>query len=158
MNTFLSFIAAIFAPAFIVTSYYLYGQFMIFEADDPYIWVRTSKWLYMTVLVSGAFVFSLGGPAFFLLKKFNFIKWWSTIGTGFILGAAPVAVFTLPTYATSASVNGVQTVVDGVRTLDGWFQYVWGFSYFGALGMAGALAFWLVWRHGPNKALYRTSR
>ena len=65
-----------------------------------------------------------------------------------------MAIFTwplrYPEMKTSASVNGVKTMIDGVPTLDGWLQFLQGVSFLGVCGTAGALAFWLV---APNKSL-----
>jgi len=150
MKLSLSFLAAITAPAVLMVAWYLYGQFEMFEPDDPYIWVRTSKFMFMSTAISASYVLILGVPAFLLLRWLNAIRWWSTLGAGFVLGAVPVAIFTWPLryaeFKSSASVDGVQTMIDGVPTLNGWFQYIYGASFMGACGAAGALAFWLVWR------------
>lgn len=89
-----AFLMATIAPAMLITAYYLYGQFVIFEPDDPYIWVRTKKFLFSRMIVSGGFVLLLGVPAYLILRRFNAITWWSTVGTGFLLAAVPAAIFT----------------------------------------------------------------
>lgn len=150
MKIALSFLAAILLPAFLMTAWYLYGQFSFFEADDPYIWVRTRGFMFMCLLVATAYVLLLGAPTFLLLRKLNAVRSWSTVGAGFILGAIPVAIWAWPLRYSSARIssssNGISTLIDGVPTMEGWLQYLYGVSFFGACGAVGALAFWLVWR------------
>lgn len=156
-KTAIAFLAAILLPACLMTLWYLYGQFQMFEPDDPYIWVRTSGWLLMCLMASAAFVIAFGLPAFLVLKKLKAIRWWSTVGAGFLLGAIPPAILAwplrYPDLRTSASVNGVQTMINGTPTLAGWLQYISSVSFVGACGAVGALAFWLVWRHEPQPTL-----
>jgi hypothetical protein len=153
MRLIAAFVSAIILPALLMTAWYLYGQFMTFESDDPYIWVRTRGFLALCIAVSAGFVFLLGVPAYFLLRRLNVIRWWSTLATGFILGAIPMAILTwplrYPELKTNASVNGVQTVIDGVPTMAGWLQFLEGVSFLGVCGLVGALAFWLA---APNKS------
>lgn len=153
-KTALAFLAAALLPACLMALWYLYGQFQVFAPDDPYIWVRTRGWLLMCLMVSGAYVLALGLPAFLILKKLQAVRWWSTVGVGFVLGAIPPAVLAwplrYPELRTSASVDGVQTMINGIPTLAGWLQYLSAVSFIGACGAVGALAFWLVWRHEPQ--------
>jgi len=92
----------------------------------------------------------LGIPAYALLRWRNAVRWWSTVATGFALGALPAAILFWPLryseLKASSSSDGVQTMVDGTPTLAGWMQYVGGLSFFGACGAVGALSFWLVMR------------
>lgn len=99
----------------------------------------------------------LGVPAYFLLRWAKVIEWWSTIGTGFLLGAVPYSIFTWPASSGnfSASVNGIPTVVSGAPTLEGWTQFLYGCFAIGILGAAAALGFWLVWRISSYKAINR---
>jgi hypothetical protein len=150
MRILFSFLAAILMPACLLTAWYLYGQFAVFESDDPYIWVRSKNFFFTCLLFAAAFVVVLGVPTYLLLRKLNAVCWWSTIGAGFILGAIPMAIFTWPLryseLRSSASVDGVQTMIDGVPTLEGWVQYASAVSFVGACGAVGALAFWTVSR------------
>jgi len=146
----IAFLAAILAPACLLAAWYLYGQFQAFDAADPYIWVRTRGFLSICLMISAAHVVVLGIPAYALLRWRKAIRWWSTIATGFILGAIPVAVVAWPLrYAelkSSSTVDGVQTMIDGMPTIAGWTQYFEGLSFFGACGALGAFAFWLTAR------------
>ena len=150
MKIALSFVAAILVPASLLTAWYLYGQFAMFESDDPYIWIRTRSFFLMCLSMATAYVVVLGIPTYLLLRKLNAIRWWSTIGAGFILGAIPEAISSWPLryseLQTSATVDGVQTMIDGAPTLAGWMQYTWGVAFVGACGAVGALAFWAVSR------------
>jgi hypothetical protein len=105
----------------------------------------------MCLAVSAAYVVILGVPAYVLLRKLNAIRWWSTTAVGFILGAIPLAILTWPLRYSelrgSASVNGVQTMVDGIPTAAGWLQYMASVSFFGLCGAVSALAFWVVSRN-----------
>jgi len=154
MRTVLAFIAAIALPTVIMVGWYLYGQFQVFEADDPYIWVRTRGFLGLTSVIVSGFVLVLGLPAYLLLHYLKLVRWWSTLSAGFILGALPMAIFTWPLkysdMKSSSSVNGVQTMINGVPTAAGWLQYVEGVLFFGAFGLVAAFVFWLV-APAPNK-------
>lgn len=154
MRLVLAFISAIALPSALIVLWYLYGQFQTFEVDDPYIWVRTGSVFGLTATISSGFVLILGLPVYLLLRYFKKIFWWSTLLSGFCLGAIPAGIFTWPLrYAGPGSyskVNGVETMVDGVPTMAGWLQFVEGVLFFGGLGFVAALAFWLV-APSPNK-------
>lgn len=148
MRIAIAFLSAAALPALLMVSWYLYGQFQAFEADDPYIWGRTKNFATLCFFVSAVFVALLGLPAYFIFRWFNLVRWWSTLGAGFFLAAIPMAVFTwplrYPELKSSASVNGVKTMIDGVPTMAGWLQFIQGVLFLGACGLVGALAFWLV--------------
>jgi hypothetical protein len=154
MRILIAFIAAALAPAFAITAYYLFGQLDTFEPGDPYIWVRTGNFLWLCILISTIHVITFGIPTYYFLLKLKVIRFWSVIGAGFILGAAPTAIATWPLQYSgqraSASANGIQTMIDGIPTMEGWLAYMHGISFFGICGMASALVFWLI---APNKAL-----
>ncbi len=154
MRLVLAFIAAIALPTALMVLWYLYGQFQTFEANDPYIWVRTWGFLGLTAAISSSFVLILGLPAYLLLRYFRKVSWWSTLLSGFCLSAIPAGIFTWPLRYAGAgsysSVNGVETMVDGVPTIAGWLQFIEGVLFFGGLGFVAALAFWFV-APAPNK-------
>ena len=114
-----------------------------------------------------AFVFAsvwivlLGLPAFFLLKYYGLVRWWSATTSGFILGAVPAALISWPyhpgvdsDYSAWDGHKMVEYVVHGVPTPAGWVQYMHSSCGFGLLGAASAAMFWLVWRlvAGPNQS------
>ena len=115
-------------------------------------------WL-LCVAISAAYVIVLGIPTFLLLRWRNLVRWWTTISGGFLLGAVPVAVISWPLryseLRSSATIDGVQTIINGVPTLAGWLQYLEGLSFMGACGVIGATAFWLIRRRSPNYSLKR---
>ncbi|OWJ67902.1 hypothetical protein [Inquilinus limosus] len=71
------------------------------------------------------------------------------VATGFLIGAIPIGVVIWPVEprpGASTRINGVLVSVDGVPTLAGWLDFLRLLGVFGALGAAGALAFWLTLR------------
>jgi hypothetical protein len=154
MRLVLAFVAAILAPVLLLTLWYLYGQFQVFESHDPYIWLRTRNFFILCLVIAGAHVVVLGLPTYLVLRRLRALRWWSLIGSGFVLGAIPFALYVWPLrYAylhSSSTSDGVITMVDGHVTLAGWLQYASGVSFMGACGAVAALAFWLVSRaHEP---------
>jgi hypothetical protein len=162
MNLALALAAAILAPALVMVLWYLGGQFEVFGFDDPYIWIRTKNFLLLCIAIAAAHVLVLGGPAYALLKWRGYVRWWSTVLTGFVLAAIPVALFTwplrYPELKTTASFNGVQTMVEGTPTAAGWTQYAHGVLFFGACGALSGFVFWLVWRQGRRSANFATPK
>jgi len=66
----------------------------------------------------------LGAPIYFLLRHFDLVNWWSTLGCGIVAGA-------------------VVGVVEGSSSVQ-----LHGLLVFSAVGAASAFSFWLVWRQG----------
>jgi hypothetical protein len=69
-------------------------------------------------------VFLIGAPVFLLLRRFNFVRWWSAAGVGFLIGLVVVAVL----------VSGDFSRTTFLSTL-----------LFCCSGAFGAVLFWLVW-------------
>jgi len=160
MKTTLAFLAAILVPVGLMTGWYLWDQFGTFQPNDPYIWVRTRNFLSLCALISAAYVLVFGIPAYLLLRWRNAVRWWSTIASGFVLGAAPVAVLSWPlgfSRGASATIDGVPTLVNGIPTFAGWLQYLELVAFMGTCGAASAAAFWLIARR-PNNSSKRTSK
>jgi hypothetical protein len=79
-------------------------------------------------------------------RKMQFIP---ILAGGFLVGGLPGGLFTWPLSPlrhTSASSDGVQTVINGIPTLAGWAQYGVILGGLGCLGAVGALIFWLTLR------------
>ncbi|WP_379655436.1 hypothetical protein [Pseudoxanthomonas sp. UC19_8] len=148
MRLIIAFVAAALAPTCALGLWYLYGQFATFDSSDPYIWIRTRGFLLICLVISAAHVVALGIPAYLLLRWRRALRWWSALLSGFVLGAVPVGIFSWPLRysgpGSSSSVNGVDTMVDGIPTMAGWVQYLGGISFFGACGALAAAAFWVV--------------
>jgi len=157
MRLILAFVAAVLTPTLVLVCWYLYGQFAMFDSNDPYIWVRTRGFFVICLAISAAHVIALGTPAYFLLRWRGLLRWWSALLTGFVLGAVPVGLFSWPLrYASPgsyASADGVDTMVNGVPTMAGWLQYLRGVSFFGACRLAAAAAFCIVRGVRPNNSL-----
>lgn len=151
MRVIIAFLSAAMLPALLIILWYLYGQFQSFEVDDPYIWVRTRNFAVICFLISGGLVLLLGLPAYLIARKFQMVRRGPTLSVGFCLAAVPMAIFTWPLKhsgsKTSASINGVQTMIDGIPTLAAWIVFAQGVLFLGVCGFLGALAFWLV---APN--------
>jgi hypothetical protein len=109
------------------------------------------------LVIAAGHVLVLGLPGFLALRKLNAIRWWSTVGTGFLLGCIPIAVWAWPLKypgLSSSHWDGekmVQTMVDGVPTVQGWLSYVEGVLYMGIFGAISGLGFWLIWRRNETQ-------
>lgn len=68
-----------------------------------------------------------GLPIFLLFRRYNVVKWWSTLGAGIIVGALAAVIFMLP--------NAVQ--IGGLITMS-------------VMGGASSFVFWLIWNLGSE--------
>lgn len=154
------FAAAALAPACILTALYLYGQFIVFDADDPYIWIRTRTVSVFFLAMSTLHVVVLGIPCYFVLRWRNALRAWSVVASGFALGAIPGAIISWPMqYAGtqhSSGINGVTMIADGVTTTAGWIQFFSEILFLGLCGLSGATMFWLV-KRSRREALWGMS-
>ena len=143
-----AFAAAALAPACILTAWYLYDQFIRFEADDPYIWIRTRTVSLLFLALSTLHVVVLGIPCYIVLRWRNALHARSVLVSGFALGAIPGAIVSWPMqYAGtqySSVINGVTMIADGVTTTAGWMRFFSGILFLGLCGLSGATMFWLV--------------
>ncbi|MES3022439.1 MAG: hypothetical protein V4857_12740 [Pseudomonadota bacterium] len=100
-----------------------------------------------SVFVSLGHVFLLGLPAFFLLRKYDMVRWWSMTAAGAGLGAAPSAFFLWPRYSPgSGSVEGdVVMVSNGVPTHAWWMGYLGSVTGMAFIGATTALVFWFAY-------------
>lgn len=122
--------------------------------NDGHWWAKTTNLALITFLVAMGHVFILGLPVFLLLNLNKWVNWWSSILSGFVLACTPVAILSWPKHQPELETNTsqwdgdrlVETMTDGVPTLDGWLYFVEHVSGFGLYGAAGGLAFWLVWK------------
>ena len=116
----LAFLAAALAPALLCGG-------LAFEGYSPH---AAPAFGGLAFVVSFAYVFFLGIPAFALGWYLKAIRWWTTFLVSFVIGAAPYAIFIGLSGGASA----------------GWVDYLRGIITTGLFGMTGGLAFWLVWR------------
>lgn len=124
-----------FVPAAIVSA--TLGGFII-----PTVWLAT-----FAVTLAHAVVLGLPIALVYRAERWQ----WPSLAaaTGFLIGAIPMGVVTWPVETrpgSSTRINGVLVSVDGVPTLAGWLDFLRLLGVFGALGAAGALAFWLTLR------------
>lgn len=89
----------------------------------------------------------LGLPTAVLLQLMERANILAAVGAGFLIGALPIGLLmTLSSSAQYASIGGVVTDVDGVRTAGGWMLLLKSAGTLGLDGAAGGLAAWIVWR------------
>jgi hypothetical protein len=100
----------------------------------------------------------LGLPAALLYRAKRWTRLSATIPGAFLIGAIPAGLITWPMnplMRTTASVDGVATIIDGIPTLAGWLGYLKLLAMLGMLGTAGGLVFWLTLRHSGVLAVTR---
>ena len=106
----------------------------------------------------------LGLPLFLVFRSKGWINVMSCVVFGFAVGAAPAGVLTWPMHHpaphTSASVDGVPTIINGVITAAGWVSYVKPLIYLGSLGALGGFAFCvaLIWSGTVGRAAAAVDR
>ncbi len=100
-------------------------------------------------LVFAALPALFGLCAFLALRRVMPVKWWMGVLCGFLIGAVTASVFAFSPSADFASANGVQTVIEGRRTLWGWLELAKFAASVGILGASGGLVFWLIVRRVP---------
>ena len=105
------------------------------------------------------FVVVVGIPASLLLRHFKCLSWWSLGAVGFVVASLPIAIYGWSEYAGYSSGGNwygtpVEFVVKGQKTFYGWLSYAQDVLFFGLHGLAGALAFYFVWRRtfGPTNS------
>jgi hypothetical protein len=117
----------------------------------------------ITFAVALGHAFLLGLPLFLVFRSKGWINI-SCVVFGFAVGVAPAGVLTWPMHHlevhTSASVDGVSTIINGVITVAGWVSYIKPLIYFGSLGALGGFAFWvaLSWSGTFGKAAAAADR
>ena len=153
-----SFALAALVPASLVVGWYSLDTFNVQGASgDPYVWLRIRNFAILSSFVSLSHVVVLGLPAFFLLRHLRAVTWYSSAAAGFALACIPIGLFTWPLgyppgSSASHSVNGkmVATLVNGIPTVSGWLDWLWGMAFMGLLGAVGGLSFWLVWHRAVH--------
>jgi hypothetical protein len=93
----------------------------------------------------------LGLPLFLIFRSKGWINVMLCVVFGFAVGSAPAGVLTWPIQHpelhTTASVDGVPTIINGVIAAAGWVSHVKPLFYFGSFGALRGFAFWvdLIW-------------
>ena len=113
--------------------------------------------VFLTFSVALVYAVVGGLPAYFLARKLHLVNWWASIIGGFIIGAAPAAIFAWPIHNNKATdawnrnhKEIIDYVINGTPTMAGWLHYVNIFCGMGLLGMLGGFTAWLVWQHLPS--------
>lgn len=90
----------------------------------------------------------LGLPCFLVLESKGRVSVISAIAAGFIIGATPIGLFWLTTLGgnSSASSNGLPTIVNGWPTMAGWLEYLKLLIQLGSFGALASFAFWFTLR------------
>jgi hypothetical protein len=99
------------------------------------------------VTLGHAIIIGLPVALFYRAKRWTRLT--ATMAGAFVIGAVPGGVLTWPvspSFRTTASVDGVATIINGVPTLAGWLNYLEGLAALGGLGALGGLVFWLTLR------------
>jgi hypothetical protein len=112
------------------------------------------------VVVAGAFVVVVWGPLFLLLGWLGRTDRATVLACGALLAAVPAAVRGWPPATACAGCSSagrwhghfVQFQASGVLTPYAWLRYLEGVAQFGVHGLAGALAFYVVWRRSAGAA------
>jgi hypothetical protein len=110
-----------------------------------------------TFVIALAHAVLLGLPLFLVFRSKGWINVMSCVVSGFAVGAVPAGVLTSPMQHpelhTSASVDGVPTIINGVIIAAGWVSNVTPLIYFGSFGALGGFAFWvaLIWPASSEK-------
>ena len=112
--------ALAFLTASIVPALYLAVVYPLSGVHD---WWSVLGTFFVFYYFAAAATVLLGLPAFLVLRKFNLVTWWSSLGGGALVGVlAQIAV-------TSGRLDEPESLVR-----------------FATLGAIAGLAFWLVWR------------
>ena len=105
------------------------------------------------LVVAFGHILFLGLPMFLLGFYFKAIRWWTSIGGSFIVGALPTAIYFWPLRYPMLETNSgywdngkmVQTMLHGIPTATGWSDYIGVVIIMGLFGASGGIAFWIVW-------------
>ena len=111
-------------------------------------------------LFATPFVVLIGIPAFMVLRRLKCLSWLSLGAVGFfsaaLLPTLSLLVFgSCPGCSSGGMWHGryVDFVINGETTFYGWLSHAESSIFFGLHGLAGALAFYFVWRRlGPNNS------
>jgi hypothetical protein len=88
----------------------------------------------------------LGLPAFLLGRSLGRVDLISSMIVGFVIGAGPITLLTLLSLGSnsSASIDGVPTIINGFPTLAGWLYQLLSWMSFGGFGALGGITFFLI--------------
>jgi hypothetical protein len=94
----------------------------------------------------------LGLPAFLLLRRLGWTRWWVSLAAGFAIGALPFAIYFFPNWT---GVGNFAAEGDRIVTTPAdWIDFAEVVVALGLLGMVSASAAWLTW-HGLGRLFAR---
>ncbi|MBD8871598.1 hypothetical protein [Rhodanobacter sp. DHB23] len=153
MKSWRSAIAVLIASAFaiLVPTVLVVGWDFLSEppSGDPYAWLRLRNFTILVVYFTSAHVVLLGVPSFLVIRTSRrVITWIKSAVAGFLIGAIPIGLFTLPLLRSAREPSG--HLKDGrmvyETTADLWLHWIGATGFMGAFGALGGLSFWLAWR------------
>lgn len=109
-------------------------------------------------LVSLAHLVALWLPVFFFLQRSGRSRWSTVTATGFLCGAIPIAIFSLPStrlgYSSSRGWFGtlVETYRNGEPTIYAWLEVAAISFLWGLFGVVAAVTYWRLWLLLSTKA------
>jgi len=144
-------------PTIIVVAYFIIGA--SFTSSLESVGRQLPSMIMFITFVAAAHAVILGLPISIIIKSYMTFTYKVAALCGFIVGFIPIALFSWPLKygdsSSSATINGVQTLVNGVPTMAGWLSYLQGAVIFGLLGLVSALVYnyFLCVQEHPNKPL-----
>lgn len=100
--------------------------------------------------VGWALALIFGVPAYLLLKRLGIVSPWATIAVAALIGALLpwLTHWALLDPSASVSINGCETVANGVTTACGYRRMVQNMILPGLVGAIAGLVFWLIYAGG----------
>jgi hypothetical protein len=99
--------------------------------------LANARILPIAFMVTLGYTLILGLPVALFYRARRWTRLSATLVGAFLIGAIPFGILTV-------SVNGIRWIIDDVRTLADWLDYLGSLAAFGALGASGGLVFWLT--------------
>ena len=129
-------------PTLLVVAYFIIGAFFTSSLDSVGQQLLSMS-MFITFVAAGHAVI-LGLPTSIIVKCYMGFTYKVAALCGFLVGFLPIAIFTWPLQyglGSSSTINGVQTLVNGIPTMAGWLSYIQGAVIFGFLGLVSALVY-----------------
>ena len=138
---FVSLLICSMVPAVIFSTYFI----ILSIADNSLstIFKQLPSLFFFTTAFGFMHAMLLGFPLYLLVKKYSKFTFTVSATGGFIVGALPLSIYAWPfyDYGSSSTINGVKTVVNGVPTKAGWFNYFQDAFILGVIGLVSGVVF-----------------
>ena len=128
-------------PTLMLVAYFLIGAFFTASIDSVGQQLLSMS-MFITFVAAGHAVI-IGLPISIVVKAYMDFTYKVAALCGFLVGFIPIAIFTWPMQygsGSSSTINGVQTLVNGVPTMAGWLSYLQGTVIFGFLGFSKCIS------------------